>query len=586
MTEQPPSSPPPPSDRDPIQDKADILESNLFREISKQDNPVIVRFQVDRETSPDQVIVKALAQLFPRINLKSPKITLLIRKLLVRKIPDGEELKIQKQLLNLSDMGNPDLAHLAVFFRVLVTRELLAVEIKGVPPVPSRDSEIGKAFFDYKRCPGVLSDDGKINFREINKYPIVKKGANLFFITPEVQGKPGIQYDGKVIHVPQALPMDVATRDGVDIVESQKTGGKSRGYFLRAARTGVVILSLANGKIRKIEIRDALDIKRIDYSTGNIGTNFICPISMKIDTICSGFSIRARGTIEVGELEGGTVETDSHAKITMSHPDSRVSARKDVIAHLARQSRLTAQKGRITLVDEMVDTRADGVEFQFEKPRGILSGSVIDAERIKLKGVYVCGDNTIRFGSRLFNERKSLVADRKKLAEDKLERKAREKEMTEALHANIRQLSKILKTNPLLRDDMKSFILAAQTMDYKVMHKDLETIAQTMNTKEVMAIQKLLKSLKKMPELEEIAEAKDRHIAARMEEIEKEMSLMTLEVEGWLRRAGTLRIFTPDKVKEDSDTPTVFVESKKETDTLIKYQGRFSPKHGFQIIEL
>ena len=318
MAEQTPSPPAQSSDRDRTQDKADILESNLFQEISKQANPVIVRFQVDRTKTPDQVIVKALGQLFPRINLNSPKIPLLIRKLLVRKIPDGEELKIQKQLLNLSSMGNPDLAHLAVFMRVLVTRDLLAVEIKGVPPVPSRDAEIGKAFFDYKRCPGAVSDDGKIDFREINKYPIVKKGDNLFFITPEVQGKPGIQYDGKVIHVPQALPMDVATRDGVDIVESQKTGGKSRGYFLRAARTGVVLLSLANGKVRKIEIRDALDIRRIDYSTGNIGTNFICPISMKIDTICSGFSIRARGTVEVGELEGGTVETDSHAKITMS----------------------------------------------------------------------------------------------------------------------------------------------------------------------------------------------------------------------------------------------------------------------------
>ncbi|HCY87097.1 MAG TPA: hypothetical protein DHV36_18335 [Desulfobacteraceae bacterium] len=586
MAEQTPSPPAQSSDRDRTQDKADILESNLFQEISKQANPVIVRFQVDRTKTPDQVIVKALGQLFPRINLNSPKIPLLIRKLLVRKIPDGEELKIQKQLLNLSSMGNPDLAHLAVFMRVLVTRDLLAVEIKGVPPVPSRDAEIGKAFFDYKRCPGAVSDDGKIDFREINKYPIVKKGDNLFFITPEVQGKPGIQYDGKVIHVPQALPMDVATRDGVDIVESQKTGGKSRGYFLRAARTGVVLLSLANGKVRKIEIRDALDIRRIDYSTGNIGTNFICPISMKIDTICSGFSIRARGTVEVGELEGGTVETDSHAKITMSHPDSRIVARKDVIAHLARQSRITSQKGRITLADEMVDTRADGVEFIFEKSRGILSGSVIDAERISIKGIYFCGDNTIRFGSRLFNERKALSEDRKKLAEEKLERKAKEKEMTEALHNNIRQLSKILKTNPLLRDDMKSFIMAAQTMDYDVMYKDLDTISQTMNTKEVMSIKKLLDTLKKMPELEKAAEAKDRNIGVRIKEIEKQMTLMTLEVEGWLRRAGTLRIFTPASEKEDSETPAVFMESKKESDTPVKYQGRFTPNQGFQIVEL
>lgn len=588
MTEQPPS--PAQAARDRIQDKADILESNLFSTISKQKNPVTARLQVDRDATPDLAIVRALAQLLPRINLTSSKIPLMIRKLLLRRLPNGKEIKIQKQLMSLAETGNPELAHLAVFMRVLVTPQILAMEFKGVPPVPSRDSEIGKAFFDYKRCPGIFKEDGKIDFREINKYPIVKKGDNLFFITPEVQGKAGIQYDGQVIHVPQALPMNTIMKEGVDIVESHEAGSSSRGgYFLRAARTGVVLLNISDGKITEIEVQNALDIRRIDYSTGNIGTNFICPISMKIDTICSGFSIRARGAVEVAELEGGEVRTDSHAKVKLAHPDSRVAARKDVIVHLSRNSHLSSQKGRVSIVDELVDTRAEGVEFHFEKYKGVLSGSVVDAEQIHIKNVYFCGDNTLHFGRRLFEERRSLAGERKKLAAEKLERKEHEKELTEAFHDNIMQLFKILKTNPLLRDDMKTFILAAQTMDYDTMYEELDTIGQTMNTKEVMAIKKLLDNLKGIPEQEKAAENRDRELQARIQETEKEMARLTLNVEGRLRRAGTLRIFTPDQdgePPEAPDTPAVFVESKKEEDTLIKFQGSFIPNRGFQIAEV
>ncbi len=585
MTDQTPPAENQPLAQDRIQDKADILESNLFNTVSKQEDPVVIRFQVDRETAPDPVIIKALMQLFPRIDIKGPKILLLIRKLLLRPIPPGGELKIQKQMLNLSESENPELRHLAVFLRVLVRGKILAIEIKGVPPILSKDGAIAKAFFDHKSCPGLLKEDGVIDFREINSYPIVKAGDNLFFITPEVQGRSGMSYDGKVIPVPQAMPMTFNLKEGVDIVDSQKTGGKSRGYFLRASKTGVVLLSQSDGKISGIEVRDALDVNRLDYSTGNIGTNFICPISMKIDTICSGFRIRARGTVEVGELEGGEVETDSHATIHAAHPDSKVTAHKDVVAHFARHSKLTSKKGRVSIIDELVDSEVDGVEIAFEKSRGILSGNTLDAEHVELKSLYFCGENKIYFGRRLFDEKQALLDARKKLKEDNLAREEKKTELMEVLHRDIRQLTKILKNNPLLLDDLKAFIIAAQTMDYKTMYQELDTIGQTMNTKEVINIKKLLDTLKKHPGQVEIAEAKDKALLARIAETEQEMTRMKLDIEGFLRRAGTLKIFTPDRDKDDESPPAVFIESKQEEDTFIKLHGTYNRQQGFQIVQ-
>ncbi len=281
----PPETPPEILAKDRLQDKADILESNLFNTISKQKDPTRLQVQIDRKQFPDPVIIKALLQLLPRVNIKAPKILLFLRKLLLRSIPEGDEIKLKKQLLSLAQTGKPELTHLGLTMAVQASNQMLTLVFRGVPSVPSRDGAIEKAFFDHEGCAGMLRKDGGIDFREINKFPIVKAGDNLFFITPEVQGRSGMGFDGKIIPVQQALPLSFNLKDGVDAVDSLDEKGNNRGYFLRANKTGVVILTRSEEKITEIEIRDALDVGRLDYSTGNIGTKFVCPISMKIDTI-------------------------------------------------------------------------------------------------------------------------------------------------------------------------------------------------------------------------------------------------------------------------------------------------------------
>lgn len=570
---------------DRIQAKADILESNLFNAVSKADDPIVLRFQIDRQTVPDPVIIKALMQLFPRLNIKAPKIILFIRKLLLKEIPDGEEVKTQKQMLSLADTGNPELAHLGIFLRAIVSTKVLAVEIKGVPPIPGKDGAIAKAFFDHESCPGLLKADGIIDFKEINKYPIVKTGDNLFYITPEVQGKSGMQYDGKVIPVPQAVPMSINLKSGVDRIESMEEE-KSRGYFLRAGKTGVVVLTRSEGRVTDIEVRDALDVKRLDYSTGNIGTNFICPISMKIDTICSGFSIRARGMVEVGSLEGGSIETDDNALVHSVHPESGIKAQKDVVVHFSRNARLSSLKGQVQATNELVDSQVDGVGIVFEKSKGILSGNTLDGEHISLRNLYFCGENKIYFGQRLFKEKEDLIQGRKNLKEENLAREENKARIMEDLQKDIKQLSKILKSNPLLRDNLKAFILATRDMNYSVLYKELDVISQTMNTKEVMNITKYLDTLRKIPQQIENAKKRDQAMLARIAETEKDMNKLTLQMDGFLRRAATIKIFVPNTESEAEEKPALFLESKEDKDKLIKIQGTYSRGQGFQITQL
>ena len=505
--------------------------------------------------------------------------------MLTRTIPKDNQLKIEKQLLKISETENPDLSRLSLTLEIVLTSKLLHMTIKGTPEIPCQDGAIAKAFFDHKDCPGMVLKDGVIDYREINKYPIVKAGDNLFFILPESQGKPGMGYDGQVIHVPNALPLEFNLNGGVQRINSRDKDGKNMGYFLKADKTGVVLLTRTDNIITGIEISDELDVKRLDYSTGNIGTNFICPISMKIDTICSGFKIRAKGMVEANVLEGGEIETERQAQLHTIMPGSKVIAQKDIIVNFSRNSTLTSETGCITILDELVDSTLFSSSVFFEKNKGIMTGNTLDAETLSLKNIYFCGENTIYLGRRLFAKRQMLFELRDNLEDKVFSLDEEEKESMEKFHHELKRLTKAIKKNPLLLDNLKRLILATRTMDYETIDIELETIGKLMNTKEVSMIKKRLEILKLIPGKNKDFEAKKDNLVEEIRKINKEMSLMSLTVEGLLRRAATVKIFTGAVEKEVPRKPEIFIESERNEDTFIKIHCTYNAREGFKIIK-
>ena len=579
-TQNPP--PDPKLSKDRLQDKADILENNLFNAISKQEEKTRLHIQINREQSPDTVVLKALQQLFPRVNIKGSKILLSLKKMMDRTIPEGNQLKTEKQLLDLAGTENPDLAHLSLNLTILLTSKLLHLTIEGTPVIPSQGGTIAESYFDSESCPGAFKKDGKIDFREINKYPIVKAGDKLFFIARESQGKPGMEYDGHIVQVSTALPLELHRNGGVDRLDHLDDQGNIIGHLLVASKTGVVLLTRINDKITGIEISDELDVKRLDYSTGNIGTKFLCPISMKIDTICAGFKIRARGMVAANVLEGGEIETDNQAIVNTIEPGSIIRAQKDIIFHFARHAILTSETGCITILDELMDSTLLSINISFEKNRGTLTNSTLDAETLLLKNIYFCGENTLYFGRRLFSDRQALFDTRKNLEDERLSLSKTEKELMENFLHELKRLTKTIKTNPMLMANLKNLILATRTMDFDTLDSELETISKLMNTKEVATIKKQLATLKQIKTQffkEEEEELKD-----KIQETNQRMSSMSLTIEGRLRRAATLKIYTGAEEVDLPQKPAVFIESEKDEDTLIKIQGTYNPRQGFKII--
>lgn len=569
-----------------LQAKADILESNLYSHIMKQSNRIRVAFRINREQFPDPVVVKGLLQLFPRLNIKAQKALLLLRKMMTRTIPEGSDLNVRKTLMAMPDSEDPDLARLNVSLDITLTSKTITLIIAGVPEIPSRNGEIKEAFFDYQSCPGMLMADGKINFREINKYPIAKEGDNLFFITPEFQGKPGMTYDGQIIHVEEATPLEFNLLGGIDVVNQRDQEGRYLGYYLKASRTGVVVLNRENGRLKDIGITSDLDVKRLDYTTGNIGTQYICPISMTIDTICGGFRIRAKGAVTVNILDGGEIQTDADAQARMIRTGSRITAKNSIDCAQCMQSVLDSETGCITVNDELFDSTLFSRAFTFEKTGGPMTNNKLDSERITIKGVLFCGENTLYFGRRLFERKKRLLDDLQANENNKKLLAQKEKSCLEEIHLELVRLTKIIRTHPRLREPMKQLILAAQTKAIARLKTELSSIAKEMNTKEVIRIQKLLDTLESIPDDAAALDEKQQGIEYDIKEADAHMEELHLSVEGYLRRAGTLKIYNGALDEDDMRKPALIIENEQNKDMYIKVAGTWSVQEGFTVKRL
>ena len=94
-----------------VQQKSDILESNLFKSISQQTDSSKIHLKIDRDKFPDVVIYKALLQLLPRFNIKPVDLILGLKDLLQKDI-SNEKQKFLKTILNQEEAANLDDANI------------------------------------------------------------------------------------------------------------------------------------------------------------------------------------------------------------------------------------------------------------------------------------------------------------------------------------------------------------------------------------------------------------------------------------------------------------------------------------------
>lgn len=568
-----------------IQEKADILETNLFKSISYQTDLSRMQIRIDRTMFPDAVIIKALLHLMPRFNVKPQDFLLELRDIVQKAIPKDKKEIIAKELSPVEETHFDDLSVAVRKFEAAASSNEIEITISGIPEIKTRHGEIAKSYFNHEESPGRLLKDGVINFREINKYPVVNAGDNLFYITCEKQGRPGLSFDGKIIPVEEAKPFILQIGTTVREISDKDESGNMRGYFLQALKTGVVVIGRnENHVIRSIDISEDIEIKKLDYSVGNIGTQYTCPIQMKVGEICNGFKIRVNGKVEALVLNGGEIITNNEAWIKIAQSGSRITALKDVHIDTASRSNIISEQGVVSIARELIDSSVSAPKIVFEKSRGLITHNHLEAEHLSLNGLYFSGENTIYFGKVPFAEKEEMIKSREHKKADKLKYINTEKLLMGKLQLELKRLTKLTFADQDLVKYIKPIIVATKTMNYEIINREMDLIEKRNRSQVVTNVRKLFETLEKIPQSIQACEKMISEADESLHQLEKRMATMKLTIEGYLRRAAGLKIFCGLKDATKIVEPDIIIESYDMENKYFKITGTYSSRNGFEFV--
>jgi len=573
-----------------VQDRADILETNLLKSISKQADPSIMCIKINRDSAPDAVINKALLQLMPKLNIKPREYVLGLRDLLQKDIPANKQENFEKDLNDIGEILFDGLEIISRSFKAIASKNELEIIVKGIPAIESIDGKIEKSFFKYKQSPGEISESGAINFKEINRYPIVNAGEKLFYITHEKQGEKGVSFDGKIIPAEDAKPFTIHIGSGVekidDSIDNADEAGKSKGYFLQSQKTGVIILTRdEQGTINGIGISDKIEVKKLDYATGNIGTRQTCPIHMKIGVICNNFKLRVNGNVEASIVDGGEIITNNEAVIMKTQPGSKVMALKNITVGSATHSKIVSERGTITINRELIDSEISSPKVVFVKSKGLITNNTIEAENLTLAGLYFSGENIIHFGNNLFVEKEELINSCKKLDTDKSKLSDTEKLLLETLQSELKRMTKLIITDHDLVQHIKPLIIATKVMNYETIYREMDLIQKKNNTKVIANVRKLFEALEKIAQKIKACKDKELIFKKNINEIGQRMASMKLTIKGFLSRTGIIKVFCGISGDKETVKPDFTAESVDADNTIIKVTGTYSPQEGFKFVQ-
>lgn len=170
----------------------------------------------------------------------------------------------------------------------------LFVIARGTPPVPGVDGRVVDLFPRTAERTLAMDEHGRVDYTAVSSIRNVDKGDEICRIIPPTKGVPGCTVTGGELHAKDGRPASVPRGRNTQLSED---GGR-----LLATLAGHVEFVAPN-----FQVKPLLEISgNVDYSTGNI--NFLGDVLIHGD-ICSGFSVRAMGSVTVeGVVEACSVE--------------------------------------------------------------------------------------------------------------------------------------------------------------------------------------------------------------------------------------------------------------------------------------
>lgn len=326
---------------------------------------------------------------------------------------------------------------------------------EGIPPVNGTNAYIVKKFEAENKGRPEKLEDGKVDFKNLNLFTIVKEGTLLAERIPQTQGIAGTDVLGGTVAAKPGKAAMLPAGKNTKIVDDHK---------IISAIDGQVIISG-----NKISVDPTIQINGdVDLSTGNIEFNGSIIVKGSVQ---AGFSIKAEGDVEVaGTISGGTVEARNvtvRAGI-QGMQRGHIIAREDIRSSFAENAKIIA--GRDAIISEAIlhSSVSAGKRIIVQGRRGVISGgSAVAGEMILVK----CAGNQMDTSTKLevgINPmlREEYQTIRKKYAQAQEELDQAQKALTILKAMDPEQLSES-KKELFLRLTKSQFPLAGKVKQYR-----------------------------------------------------------------------------------------------------------------------
>lgn len=561
---------------DVLQPKVDILESNITGDLiaSTDELEAVTIIQREGTGAVTEILDKAIKQFFTNVNIPEAVIG--------SKLFNALEKKSDEEItLTFSIQDHPRETQTRTV-EVVVAKTLVKISIKGYAAVKPIHESIAKFYFNHGDYPGKVLPNGKFDYRELHKFPSVKQNDNILFVRYPVPGKPGITYSGRHLVVNEPKNFDLKIKDGVIKEEVLNPKGEPVGYFLKAVNDGVIIITKTNNVIREIDVSNEIKLDKIDFSTGNIGSEFKSPVSMEIGEISSEFKVNVDGRIKVTDLNGGIVSTNQNAVAENVRNNSKITAQQNIKSKNVTDSFMESIHGSILIEGEIRDSTLKSPIIHLLSQKSLVLNTTIFTRECILQGGYYCGVNTIIFGKDLFLKRIELSDKQNEIEIKKNQISKAISEIKANLVPALKDLSSQIKDEETM-NQYKILIRYFQSLEFDETYKILDNLRKKLNVMQIDSVKKSFENLNALSTKQLEVEEFTRQSVNELGKIEAEINKIKFHIKGEINPTATIKLFCTKRVEED-EQPVFEVKSKSnEKNETIDISGSYNLKDGFVV---
>ncbi|HHW02839.1 MAG TPA: DUF342 domain-containing protein [Thermoanaerobacterales bacterium] len=233
----------------------------------------------------------------------------------------------------------------------------------GKAPIDGQNAQIRYYFDTNKELKPTITDDGRVDYYNLNLVTNVKAGELLAEIIPPAKGIPGKTITGKTI--PAKDGKEIRFRTGKNVAVSED------GYKLFSNIDGQPVL--LDGKISVLQV---LEIGGdVGPATGNI--NFLGSIIVR-GSVKSGFKIKVEGDAEIeGTVEAAEIDAGGNIIIKRGIQGGGrgyLRAGGDITARYIENSNVEAGRNIVVYEAVMHSNLSAGKKIKIDGKKGLLVG--------------------------------------------------------------------------------------------------------------------------------------------------------------------------------------------------------------------